>query len=661
MAVTTLILTSRQPFAQGKTFGNVGPYEQLDGTAHYAVDPNHPANSLITDLKLAPRDSGGMVHCAADVRLLRPVEPQRGNHRLLFDILNRGRPLALRNLNSAPDVAPHEPLHPGNGFLMRQGYTMAWCGWQHDAPDVPGIMRLHVPDAVMPAGSISGKVVVNFQLNAPTQVQFLASRMHRPYPTNNLEDQEAVLTEQEHEDAPERIIPRQQWAFARLENGRVVPDASHVYLASGFLPGKVYQVIYTTTGAPVVGLGLLATRDMGAFLRYGTVAAGNPCAGDIVHAYGFGVSQSGRFLRTFLYLGLNQDEQDRPVFDGLMPHVGGGKHGEFNHRFAQPSSQASRSPNNLFPFSDITQTDPETGRTDGVLSLLAARGKLPRVMHTYTSSEYWGGHGALVHLDVTGTRDLEVPASVRIYHFGGAQHSLGPFELSDRDAVNGFRSQQPFNWLDYRPLLRAALVNLDRWVTSGEMPPPSRYPRLDDGTAVSPETLRALFRAIPGVNFPEPLRRCTRLDFGPDPGVAVHVPPIVGKPYPCLVPAVDQDGNEVCGVRLPFHMVPLATYTGWNLRHADIGGEGQILASGGGSGGTLLGAILPFPATQQGREASGDPRRSIEERYTSKEAYLEQVEQATQAVIQERYLLTEDLDSIITQAAQHYDRLQHRS
>lgn len=659
MAVTTLILTSRQPFAQGKTFGDVGPYEQLDGTAHFTVDPSHPANSLITDLKLAPRDTGGLVHCSADVRLLRPVEPQRGNHRLLFDILNRGRPLALRNLNSAPDVAPHESLHPGNGFLMRQGYTMAWCGWQHDAPAVPGIMRLHVPDAVTPAGPISGKVVVNFQPNAPTQVQFLASRMHRSYPTHNLEDQEAVLTEQEHEDAPERIIPRHQWAFARLENGSVVPDASHVYLASGFLPGKVYQVIYATTGAPVVGLGLLATRDMGAFLRYGTAAAGNPCAGDIAHAYGFGVSQSGRFLRTFLYLGLNQDEQDRPVFDGLIPHVGGGKHGEFNHRFAQPSSQASRSPNNLFPFSDTTQTDPETGRTDGVLSLLAARGKLLRVMHTYTSSEYWGGHGALVHLDVTGTRDLEVPEAVRIYHFGGAQHSLGPFELSDRDAVNGFRSQQPFNWLDYRPLLRAALVNLDRWVTSGEIPPPSRYPRLDDGTGVPPETLKDLFLALPGVNFPEPLRRCARLDFGPDPGVAVHVPPVVGKPYPCLVPAVDQDGNEVCGVRLPFHIAPLATYTGWNLRHADIGGEGQILASGGGSGGTLLGATLPFPATRQEREASGDPRRSIEERYTSKETYLEQVQQAAHTLIQERYLLTEDLEPIMAQAAQHYDRLRH--
>src|SRR6266498_625340 len=303
------------------------------------------------------------------------------------------------------------------------------------------------------------------------------------------------------------MIPRDQWSFARLENGRVVPDASHVYMASGFLPGKVYQVIYTTTGAPVDGLGLLATRDMGSFLRYGPAGQSNPCAGDLEYAYSFGVSQSGRFLRHFLYLGLNQDEQDRTVFDGLIPHVAGGKHGEFNHRFAQPSSQASRSPNSQFPFSDVAQTDPETGRTGGLLSRLAAGGKLPRVMHTYTSSEYWGGHGALVHIDVTGRRDLEVPESVGIYHFGGCQHPVGPFPLQDKDPRQGARGQQPFNWTDYRPLLRAALINLDRWVTHGEAPPPSRYPRLDDGTAVPPESLADTFRTIPGVNFPEPLRR----------------------------------------------------------------------------------------------------------------------------------------------------------
>jgi hypothetical protein len=655
MAVTQLLITSRRPFAHEKAFGQVGPYEQLDGTVSFAVDPTHPANQLITDLKLAPRDVSGRVHFSADWRILRPVEPQRGNHRLLFDILNRGRGPGLRNLNSARDVAPTEPLDPGNGFLMRQGYTVAWCGWQHDVPDAPGLMRLRAPEAVTLEGPVSGKIMVTFQPTTSTCVQFLADRQHRPYPASDLEDRDAMLTEQDHEDAPERIIPREQWSFARLEDGCVVPDATHVYMASGFVPGKVYQVIYTTTGAPIVGCGLLATRDMGSFLKYGSAREGNPCAGDLQYAYSFGVSQSGRFLRHFLYLGLNQDEQDRTVFDGLIPHVAGGKHGEFNHRFAQPSSQASRSPNNLFPYSDVEQTDPETGHTDGLLARLAAQGKVPKVMHTYTSSEYWGGHGALVHIDVNGSRDLEIPESVRIYHFGGTQHPVGTFPPQDIDARQGYRGQYPFNWTDYRPLLRAALVNLDRWVTHGEPAPPSSHPRLDNGTAVPPKQLAATFRAIPGVTLPEPLRRFERLDFGPQAGIATNVPPVSGKPYPRLVPAVDQDGNEVCGIRLPFQTVPLATHTGWNLRHPDIGGAGQTLASGGASGGTLIGASIPFPATPEARQATGDPRRSIAERYTSKADYLEQVRRAAQDLVPARYLLAEDVDEIVSQAAQHYD------
>jgi hypothetical protein len=661
MAVSRLVITSRRPFAQEKGFGQVGPYEQLDGTVYFAIDPAHQANHLITDLPLAPRDTQGLVHFSADWRLLRPVEPQRGNHRLLFDILNRGRGPVLRNINSAPDVAPHQPLDPGNGFLMRQGYSVAWCGWQHDVPDAPGLLRLRAPEAVTAEGPLTGKITVTFVPNACSPVQFLADMQHRSYPTHDLEAPDAVLTEQEHEDAPERVIPRHQWSFARLEDGRVVSDASHVYMASGFQPGKVYQVIYTAVGAPVVGLGLLATRDLASFLRYGGTRTGNPCAGDIEHAYSFGVSQSGRFLRHFLYLGLNRDEQNRPVFDGLIPHVAGGKHGEFNHRFAQPSSQASRSPNSLPPFSDIEQTDPDTGRSEGLLSRLSALGSLPKIMHTYTSSEYWAGHGALVHIDLSGSRDLEVPESVRIYHFGGVQHPMGVFPLQDKDPRQGVRGQQAFNWTDYRPLLRAALVNLDRWVTHGDPPPPSQHPRLDDGTAVPPEQLAAVFNAIPGVKLPEPLRRFTRLDFGSQPGIATIVPPKTGEPYPRLVPAVDQDGNEVCGVRLPFQTVPLATLTGWNTRHADVGGVGQTLSTGGASGGTLVGSTIPFPLTPEARRSTGDPRRSIAERYPSREAYLAQVRQAAEALIQARYVLAEDLEAIIEQAGQHYDFLQGRS
>jgi hypothetical protein len=260
MAVTQLRITSRQPFAHGQIFGPVGPYEQLSGTVYFAVDPLHAANQLITDLHLAPRDPRGQVHFSADYCLVKPVAPQRGNHRLLFDIVNRGRPLAFRNLNSAPDVAPNDPIDPGNGFLMRQGYTVAFCGWQQDAPEAPGIMRLRGPEAVTPQGPISGKIVVTIQSNVSTPIQRLANSLHRPYPAQRLDDPEAVLTEQDHEEAPERVIPRQEWSFARLENGRAVPDATHVYLTSGFQPGKAFGCPTTPCRSPRTRVGIYTTR-----------------------------------------------------------------------------------------------------------------------------------------------------------------------------------------------------------------------------------------------------------------------------------------------------------------------------------------------------------------------------------------------------------------
>ena len=654
-SVSRLVITSRHVLADGRLFGDVGSYEQLDGIAFFLADPLHPENSLITDLNLAPRDGAGRVHYAADFRILRPLDTKRGNHRLLLDILNRGTTRALNYFNSAPDSPPGSKPGLGNGFLMEQGYTLAWCGWQHDVPDTPGLLRLHAPHAVTSAGPLCGRMTVTFQPNLSVAVQFLADRMHRPYPVCDLNDPNAVLTEQDHEDAPEHIIPRDDWQFARLENGRIVPDATHVHLSTGFQAGKVYQVTYTATGGQVAGCGLLATRDFTAFLKFGETAHGNPCAGGIKFAYAFGASQSGRFLRQFLYLGLNQDAHDRMVFDGCLAHVAGARHGDFNARFAQPSTQASRTPCNQFPFSDVEQTDAETERTEGLLSRLAASGKIPKVMHAYTSSEYWAGHGALVHIDINGRRDLEVPELVRIYHFGGTQHPMPSFPLKAVDQSQGYRGQFSFNCIDWRPLLRAALVNLDDWVARGVSAPPSQHPRLDDGTAVRPETLATLFRAIPGVKLPEPQRYFRRLDFGNVDGVATNAPPRVGSPYACLVPAVDSDGNDACGVRMPTQSVPLGTLTGWNLRHADIGGEGQLLASGGASGGSVLGSTIPFPATGEARVATNDPRRAINERYASKDDYIARIKQAALHMVGQRYLLEQDINEVIGMASKLYD------
>lgn len=649
MAVSRLEIKTRQPYANGQSFGETGSYEQLEGAVHFAVDPNHLDNALIADISLAPRDASGLVNFSADFRILRPIDPAKGSRTLFLDVVNRGRGRAPKLLNDAPDVVPTAPQSPGNGFLMRQGYTLVWCGWQHDVPETPGLLGIQVPQAVNSEGPVSGRIAVSFQPNELASVQMLSERGHQPYPTNHLEDWNSVLTVRDHEEGEPEIILREQWHFAHLENGKRVPDASRICYEPGFQPGKIYQVIYSTSKTPIAGLGLLGTRDLVSFLRYGDAESGNPCAGEIQYALGFGQSQSGRFLRHLLYLGLNQDEAGRTVFDGIIAHVAGPRRGEFNQRFSQPSTAGKSSMSNLFPFTDALQTDLELDRTDSLLSRQSQKGSVPKIFLMNSGSEYWWAHLSLIHTDLTGTRDIAPSESVRIYYYAGTQHASGIFPLIDHESSNGSRGQQFFNWVDYRPVLRASLANLDRWVRNGEAPPASQHPRLEDGTLTSLENIEATFTAIPGVNFPKYMKRLSRLEFDPASSVAENLPSKVGSPYPVLVPVVDSDANEIGGIRLPDVAVPLGTHMGWNLRHPDTGAPGQVIGT--------TGSTIPFKATREERAASGDPRLSIEERYASKESYLDQVKEAAQSLLSGGFLLPEDLDNLVAQASERYDLL----
>ena len=642
MAVTSIEIKERGPYAEGMTFGDTGAYEQLDGTVYFAVDPADPANSLITDLELAPRNAAGLVEFSADFRMLKPLDAEKGNHKLFFDVVNRGNVLSLRRINSAPN---NDPMDPGNGFLMRRGYTQVWCGWQHDIPlGNTGGLRAYVPEAA----NTRGRIAVTFQPNEAATTQMLSDRKHLPYPADPLDQPDAQLSVQEYADGPNTVLPRSEWSFGRLEDGNLVLDASHIRMAKGFEPGKVYRCIYTTATAPVVGLGIAAVRDLISHLRYSDTAD-NPGAGDIQHALAFGSSQSGRFLRHMLYLAMNQDERDRKVFDGMIAHIAGGRRGEFNQRFGQPSNLLESSAGSVFPFTDIDQTDPETGQTDGLLSRLTARAKVPKIFLTNTSSEYWGGHAALTHVDSTGTKDIRPSDSVRIYHFSSTQHNAGVLPLGHTQDT-GARGLRPFNWVDWRPLMRAAVDNLDAWVTKGTMPPASKHARLDDGTAVPSEALKSVFNAFPGFGFPDHLRHVTRFDFGPSEGITEHLPPVTGKPYPALVPNVDADGNDVAGIRLPDVAVPLATVTGWNLRHPDTGGPGETHKT--------MGSTVPFAFTRQERQDASDPRPSVEERYASKDDYLDRVEGVARDLVSEGYLLDEDVPRVGQMAADRYDLIE---
>ena len=653
MPVVALKIEDKGLLAGGESFGDTGQYNLLQGTAHFAVDPLHSSNEVITDIELAPRDAEGKVTFSAHFAMLQPADPGRGNNRILFDVVNRGRKTVLSSFNSVDRALdPSEPLEPGNGFLLRHGYTVVWCGWQADVPPTPGLMGMRAPEAIGPHGSLTGRILCQFQANEPTKLFLLADRQHLPHPPVDIEDPSATLTVRDHPNGPAEPVDRAEWSFVRVEDEQVEPEPCHVHLSSGFEPGRIYQLVYTTRGSRIVGLGFAALRDVVSFLKHASATTGNPCAGDIEHAYAFGSSQSGRFLRQLVHLGLNGDEEGRMALDGVISHVAGGMRGEFNLRFGQPSKDVCYIIPELFPFTDTDQRDPVTGKTGSLLARLEEKFNVPKIMFINTSAEYWRGDAALIHTDLERMTDAPESESVRRYHFAGTQHGSGqfpPLEVRPGDAVRG---QLPFNSVDYRPLLRAALQNLDTWVTTGEPAPPSRHPSLSDGTAVESHTLLPKLAQLPGVTVPSRTTRAMRLDYGSEAhlGRTTTLPAVAGEEYPALVSDLDKDCTEVAGVRLPDLTVPVATYTGWNLRHIDIGNTGLFIGITGG----LAGWTLPFPTTRADREASGDPRFSIEERYPSEEEYLRRVEEAARDLVEEGYMLAEDVEGVVERAARRY-------
>ena len=653
MAITELAIAKRSSFASGERFGDVGEYELLEGTAHFSVDPLNARNQGITDLELAPRNSEGNVEFSADFAMLQPANIDRGNRRILFDVVNRGRKTALSMNSVAAAADPTAPLEAGNGYLMRRGYTVVWGGWQADVPPTPGLIGLRGPEAVSPQGGpLTGKIMCQFQANEPTQVFLLADRQHLANPAADVDEAEATLTVRDLPNNPATPVDRGQWSFVRVEDEEVEPQPSHIYMPSGFEPGKIYQLVYTTRGSRIVGLGMAAMRDVVSFLKYAPAAAGNPCAGAIDYAYAMGRSQSGRFLRQYIHLGINEDEDDRMALDGIIPHVAGGMRGEFNLRFGQPSKDVCYIIPEMFPFTDTPQTDPATGAQGSLLDALEQRGQAPKIMFTNTSAEYWRGDAALIHTNLETLRDAEESPSVRRYHFAGCQHGSGEFPPLEVRTNDGIRGQLPFNSVDYAPLLRAALDNLDRWVSTGEEPPASRHPSLNDGTAVESYTLVERFAQLPGVRVPTQTTRAIRLDYGPEShlGRTTTLPAIEGEEFPALVANLDESFNEVKGIRMPDLEVPVATYTGWNLRDESIGNPNLFIGITGG----LAGWTLPLPVTDAERESTGDPRPSIESRYSNREDYLEQVAQAARALVDEGYMLAEDVDEAVDLAGRKY-------
>jgi hypothetical protein len=460
------------------------------------------------------------------------------------------------------------------------------------------------------------------------------------YPPVSLDNTRATLTVRPRRSAPAVEIPRDGWAFARWEDGKAVADAGQLYVKEGFRPGWLYELVYVGKDPRVTGLGLAAIRDCVAFFHHAAAdrrGTANPMAGGVEHAYIFGISQSGRVVHHFLYDGFNTDESGRQVFDGAIAHVPGAGRGLFNCRFFQTTLHGSQHEDNLgpsdcFPFTFTPQTDPVTGRQGDMLARTRARGHVPKLFVVQTSTEYWTRAASLLHTDVEGKMDVPLDPQVRLYLIASAQH------LGGGTPERGIYQNRQNPLVDRGPMLRALLVALDRWVSNAQEPPASRYPRIDDGTLVDLETYRKQFPRIPGVRLPESLYTPLRLDLGPrwaTEGIADYVPPKVGPPYRTLVPAVDADGNERAGIRLPDVAVPVATYTGWNLRGAACGAEGMLAR--------WTGSYFPFATTPEESRATGDPRPAVRERYPTRQEYLDRIAEAARRLQQDGLLLEEDV------------------
>ena len=632
--VIRLEITSREPFAEAAP-GKVGPYERIRGLVVYALDPEHEANQAVVDLRLAAQNGEGRVEFYGNFEIIAPRDRRLARPTVLYDINNRGR-----------------RLWGAQPFFLRHGYVTVWSGWIAQVRAEPPLLRLEAPVALGEDGvPITGTVRAELLTDVATERLTVSDRGQLAFEPVVDELPRATLTRRLRErDAPE-IIPRDWWEFVLTrgpheESSGLIEGA--IELEGGFDAGVIYELIYEARGSVVQGAGFAAIRDLVSFLRHDDSsmnplrdASGQPLASRVI---GEGRSQSGRALRMFLYEGFNADEQGRIVFDGVLPVISGGGQGFFNHRFASPTRTATEHsghlyPVDVFPFAYGEQTDPFTGRTDSLLRRARASGTAPKVMHLDTSSEYWHRSGSLVVTDPTGQRDSEIPDDVRVYVFGGSQHSpaRGPSD----------RGQLAPNPNVYQPFLEALFLAMDRWVTGGAPPPPSRHPRIADGTLVGWRADKAGWTPLPGVRYPTAIQEPDHLDYGDAFAtkrlIERHPPVRSGERYRVRVPRLDADNNEVGVLRMPAVEVPVATYTGWNLRHPAIGAPGAPLG--------LAGGTIAFPKTKADREASGDPRPAVQERYGSFEAYRAATMRAAEALVAGGYLLDEHLADIEARAA----------
>jgi hypothetical protein len=624
-SVRRIEVTEREsPVFGGAEFAAVGPYGRLHGTVFGELDPGHPLNAGIVNLARAPRNARGNVEYRSDFRILKPLDLDRGNGCLVYDVPNRGNQPIMPRLNAAPDGG--HPQHAGNGFLMRRGFTVVWSGWQGDVaagndrltarfPSIPGITGMVREEFIAENTGLLG----DNNIEEVSEERFVGTLV---YP---VADPSGATLKVRQREADPRITPAGlAW--------RLVDDR-HVEITRptgpGFDRGAIYEFIYRARDPIVMGIGFAAIRDLVSFLRHET--ADNPLAPQgrprIRRALGFGISQSGRVLRDLVHLGFNQDLAGHQVFDGILPVVAGSRRTCINWQFAQAGRYSRQHEDHSygddqFPFSYPTLTDPISGRTGGILQRARDAGVCPKVLHLDTESDFWQARSSLVATGPSGA-DIAMPEEVRIYAASGVPHA--PFRPLTKPVM-----QLPGNPLGYGAFMRALLIALFEWVEHGAAPPESRFPSRAAGTLVSLDEAHRAFPRLPGINFPNVLNELRLRDHTVE-------PPSESTAYPVFVQATNADGNALGGIRHPLLAAPLATYVGWSLRASGYG-EGDLF--------TIQGSVIPFAQTEAERQRADDPRPSLESRYASRDAWAAQLTEAVDRLVADRLLLAEDGDRL---------------
>jgi hypothetical protein len=647
------ILTRGVAFG-GYSFPGIGQYEYITGIATGEVNPNNPLNSVIVDIKLAPRNARGNVEYQHNFYILKPLDLRKGNHKMMYEPPNRGGKTfgTVNNSTGGNDPASMtDPAALAKTFWWTRGYTTVWSGWENNLGPLNGFTAT----ASFPV--VTGPS--NATLTGPSYEYIVTggSSFALAYPaaTASQGAPNAVLTHRVHLDDPPQVVPTGEWAYTDATNTaiKLIAGSPHATATGNFINNDIYEFAYIAKNPTVNGLGFAAVRDFISFLRYETKddsGTANPIAKDPKYVYTYTLSQPARMLNDSTHLGFNEDEKHRKVVDAMLQWVGAGDGLNMNYRWSQ-TKRTNRNRQELlyleglYPFANVPTYDPISRSSDWRYRECERTRTCPLALELWSSNEYWVKAASLMTTDPIGRHDLADHPLTRNYLLSSAQHA------SAGNPASKGSCQQFLNPLPPQQVERALWETLDDWVTKGKRPPDSRVPKLRDGTLVPPlPQSKAGFPSIPGVTYTGLKTTRYRLNYGPNfysTGIPTINPPVNSRPYedniangpiyPSFVPKTDKDGNEIAGIRLAELTVPFATYTGWALRSG-------IWANDGCEG---SGQYIPFPKAQADRLATGDPRLSVQERYPTYVSYQSKVLAAVNDLVKRRFMLCEDADAYV--------------